>query len=196
MGRHPDEKACRELMTRTSMLPNIMEHSYRVCQLAGFLGRELNHTGTELDLTLIRAAALLHDITKTRCLKTKENHAETAGTFLLELGFPEAADVVSRHVRFQPGEVELPFNEAHIVNYADKRVLHDRVVTLAHRFDDLRVRYAKTSKAEARIERMRQEIFRLEERMFSRLGFAPERLADFNATDAFDLDASPPGRDP
>ena len=38
-----------------------------------------------------------------------------------------------------------------MVNYADKRVLHETVVTLEERFADLKVRYGRTPEALARI---------------------------------------------
>ena len=66
-------------MDRYSMLPNIVEHSYRVCQVASFLGKALSGPGKGLDPALIVASSLLHDITKTRSLKTKEQHAAREG---------------------------------------------------------------------------------------------------------------------
>ena len=47
-----------------------------------------------------------------------------------------------------------PLREAEVVNYADKRVLHARVVSLAERFADLKVRYGRTPEALVRINPM------------------------------------------
>ena len=57
-----------------------------------------------LNRDLIRAAALLHDITKTRSFVTSENHALTGGQFLSDLGYPEVGDLVRQHVRLDEYE--------------------------------------------------------------------------------------------
>jgi len=184
----PDEKACRDLMTSTSMRPNIMEHSFRVRQIALFLGREMNRNGGDFDPALLAAAALLHDITKTSSLVTRENHAETAGELLRKLGYPEVAEIVRRHVHFQPEDLAGPLSEVHLVNYADKRVLHTRVVTLQERFRDLLERYGTTPPIRERISRTRENLLSVEGRIFTQLPFPPSRMEEFNRIGCFDLE--------
>jgi uncharacterized protein len=188
----PDEAGCRELMTRYSMLPNILEHSYRVCQLACFLARALNRIGGNLNPELISAASLLHDITKTRSLRTRENHADSARDLLRELGCPEVAEIVGRHIRVDPCEASLPLCDAHIVNYADKRVRHTLVVSLKDRFEDLAVRYGVSPGSQERIEKLKEGVFMLETRIFQGLCFRPGDLESFNALPVFDLNTVPP----
>ena len=187
----PDEASCRELMDRYSMLPNIVRHSYRVCQIALFVARGLNRQGAMLNQELIIAGSLLHDITKTRNLHTKENHSETGRDLLIGLGMPEVADIVARHVRLgldnrdenSIGQI----SEAHIVNYSDKRVMHETVVSLEDRMEDLIVRYAKTPEARERIGALRELTFRLEDQIFGWLDFPPSTLDLFNTIDVFDI---------
>ncbi|MEW6443040.1 MAG: HD domain-containing protein [bacterium] len=189
----PDEDLCRELMSRYAMLPHIVEHSYRVCQLAVFLTRVLNRNGSRLDPDLILAGSLLHDITKTRSIETKERHAETGKQLLLELGYPEVAEVVGAHVTFETGDPAQPVNETDVVNYADKRVMHVRVVSLEDRFEDLVARYGRTPEARRRLEMLRESVLELERKVFAAgLGFAPERLQAFNRLSPYDLSALPP----
>ncbi len=187
----PDEKSCRELMTRYSMLPNIVEHSYRVCQVASFLGERLNRNGGPFSPELITAASLLHDITKTRSLRTRENHAETARDLLLDLGWPAVAEIVGRHIRVEAEESRLPLSDAHIVNYADKRVRHTCVVSLQERFEDLEVRYGVSAGSRDRIEQLKQGVCGLETRIFAHLHCEPEALESFNALPVFDLESVP-----
>jgi uncharacterized protein len=192
MENIPDEKTCRDLMSRFAMLPNIIEHSYRVCQLSLFLGGELRRAGgTELNLPLVLAASLLHDLTKTHSLETRENHAETGGDLLVTLGYPEVAEIVRYHIRFRPESVPGPIREVHIVNYADKRVLHTRVVPLQERFSDLEERYGINDAVLDRIERTKADLFGLERRLFAQLDFLPARLEEFNRLGCFDLNAVP-----
>ena len=169
-----------------------MEHSYRVCQVALFLAGELGRKGAGLNLPLVLAASLLHDITKTRSLETRENHAETAGDLLLTLGYPEVSEIVRYHIRFRPEPVPGPIREVHVVNYADKRVLHTRVVPLQERFSDLEARYGVTDAVRDRIEQTKADLLGLERRLFAQLDFLPSRLEGFNRLGCFDLDKAPP----
>ena len=75
------------------MLPNIREHSFRVMEVAGFLGEALAEAGFDLHLPLVAAGALLHDLGKTPCLGTLINHAELGAGILEELGYPQVAQV-------------------------------------------------------------------------------------------------------
>ena len=135
------------------MLPNIREHSFRVMEVAGFLGEALAEAGFDLHLPLVTVGALLHDLGKTQCLGTCNNHAELGAGILDELGYPHVAQVVREHVHLDGTIMDpRPLREAEVVNYADKRVLHEAVVTLADRFADLKVRYGRTPEALARIQ--------------------------------------------
>ncbi len=81
------------------MLPNIREHSFRVMAVADFLGQALAEAGFDLHLALISTGALLHDLGKTPCLGTAQNHARWGAEILEALGYPEVAQVVREHVR-------------------------------------------------------------------------------------------------
>jgi uncharacterized protein len=50
---------------------------------------------------LVVATALLHDITKTRSLVTKERHDTSGGALVRELGFPRIAEIVEQRVIIQ-----------------------------------------------------------------------------------------------
>ncbi len=149
----PSHHRCLELMEIHAMLPNIREHSFRVMQVACVLGEALTEAGFDLHLPLVTVGALLHDLGKTPCLGTLENHAELGAGILEELGYPQVAQIVREHVHLDGAILDpRPLREAELVNYADKRVLHDAVVTLEARFADLMVRYGRTPEALARIQ--------------------------------------------
>jgi uncharacterized protein len=192
MKNIPDESACRQLMNRYAMLPNIVEHSYRVCQVAAFLGKALSRSEGCLNLALIAASSLLHDITKTQSLQTKEDHAGTGARLLEALGYPQVAEVVRGHVRLAEGETTHSLCEVHILNYADKRVRHDTVVSLDERFVDLVERYGQTPERRLRLEHMKQTALELEQDIFRRIDSRPDDLQAFNALSPFDLKTIPP----
>jgi len=176
----PDEKKCRQLMTQYVMLPNIIQHSYRVCQVALFLSRALNQTGAGLNLELIKAASLLHDITKTRGLQTKENHAKTGEALLTDLGYPQVARVVGRHVELKDVKNCSSLTEEHIVNHADRRVLHENVVSLEVRFSYLIDRYGRTPEIRRRINMMEVTARELERVIFHQINYSPDELLSLN----------------
>jgi putative nucleotidyltransferase with HDIG domain len=192
MNSIPDESTCRQLMERYGMLPNIVEHSYRVCQVATYLGKALSRSQEGLDPALIVAAALLHDITKTKSLTTKEDHAHTGASLLRELGCPEVAEVVRGHVHLAAGTELAALREVHIINYADRRVRHNTVVSQDARFVDLVERYGHTPERRLRLKRMKDTALKLEQNIFSRINAAPEDLQALNALSSFDLRTPPP----
>ncbi|MCX5890255.1 MAG: HD domain-containing protein [Deltaproteobacteria bacterium] len=170
----PTYADCLALIAAHGMLPNIREHSFLVMQVADRLGQALVAAGFELHLPLISTGALLHDIGKTACLGTTNNHAHLGAEILAGLGYPELAQVVREHVRLEDGvDNPRPLREAEVVNYADKRVLHTRVVTLAERFADLVVRYGRTPEAQVRIAAMAVTTRVLEEKLFAPLRLSP-----------------------
>jgi uncharacterized protein len=177
----PSHNQCLELMTAHGMLPNIREHSFRVMEVAGFLGEALTEAGFDLNLPLVTVGALLHDLGKTACLGTLTNHAELGAGILEALGYPHVAQVVREHVHLDASIMDpRPLREAEVVNYADKRVLHDMVVTLEARFADLKVRYGRTPEALARIQATEVRSRALEDRLFAPLRLTPLDLLRVN----------------
>jgi uncharacterized protein len=168
-------------MDTHGMLPNIREHSFRVMEVAGFLGEALAEVGFDLHLPLVTVGALLHDLGKTPCLGTLHNHAELGAGILEELGYPHVAQVVREHVHLLHDISDpRPLREAELVNYADKRVLHETVVTLEERFADLKVRYGRTPEALARIQATAVRARALEDRLFAPLRLTPLDLLRIN----------------
>lgn len=151
-------------MIRYSMLPNIVEHSLQVMRVSLSVMDNLKE-GVRLNRDMVIAAALLHDITKTRSLKTKERHDESGGTLLRELGFSGIAGIVEQHVILQDLNLEGGIEEREIVYYADKRVMHDRIVSLEERVQDLIRRYAFTEEIRDQILRNWEQVRAVEQKI-------------------------------
>ncbi len=159
------------------MQPQIVRHSKQVCRVALCLTRGLNNANhVFINQELVQAAALLHDITKTRSLVTGENHPRTGEDFLAMLGYPDVGKIVAQHVQLNNYfESETP-NAAEIVNYSDKRVLNDAIVSLEHRMAYILKRYAKTPQDAQRIEYLLKLSRQVENRIFEHLSFTPDQL--------------------
>jgi len=175
----PTRGRCLQMMSDMQMMEHIVSHSLQVCRVALFLASQLNQNGSRLDCGLIEAAALLHDITKTRSFKTGENHAQTGGQFMVREGYPEVGDLVRQHVKLDDYSTEGVLREAEIINYADKRVLHDHIVDLDERLAYILRRYARTDEHRRRIHWLWEKTKALEKRIFNSLTFQPADIIRF-----------------
>lgn len=111
--------------------PGRKEHSIAVADLALRLARMLVTNGTSLNLPLIEAAALLHDIRK-----GEPEHDRVGGDLLRSLGYPEVAAVAEVHTRLggripAPGD---PILEDEVVYMADKSYRGTRLVSIEERY--------------------------------------------------------------
>ena len=141
--RIPTQEECYELMDRYAMLPNIAGHSIKVMHVSRAILDNLR-SGVAVNRDAVIAASLLHDITKTRSLETHEWHDKSGGVLLRELGFNRIAEIVEQHVHIRHLNEQGDLEEREIVYYADKRVMHEKVVTIDERVQDLVVRYGIT----------------------------------------------------
>ena len=172
----PPRNECLHLLSSINMPEHIKDHSKLVCDVALVLTDGLIAAGIDINRKLVRASALLHDITKPRSFKTGENHAQTGGNYLTELGFPEVGEIVRQHVMLDEYFEAINPSEAEIVNYADKRVLHDKVVPLDERMTYILHRYAKTKDRQDLLKQLWDQTRRLEKRLFAHLVFSPDLL--------------------
>jgi uncharacterized protein len=175
----PSRETCLALMDRYEMLPQIKAHSHQVARVALTLGKNLSAQFPSLDLALVEAGALLHDIAKTECLKTKGNHVEVGTDMLKTLGFDSLVPIVAQHVRLEDSYyLNGTIDEAVLVHYADKRVMHETIVDLRTRFDYLVTTYGSTPEIIKRIEILFQDTLKLETRLFAHLSFSPQALEE------------------
>jgi putative nucleotidyltransferase with HDIG domain len=185
----PGVAQCAELMNQYHMLSNIRRHSIVVARLADQLISELHGTCTEKtaivpDRNLVIAGALLHDIAKTKCLDGSCNHATVGAAICRDLGYPEVAQIVEEHVilkqhdplRYKKGI----FLAQEIVYYADKRVLHDKIVSLDQRLEYILDHYGQNDlKRHTIIQANFSRCVELEFFLFQCLDLTPEKLGNF-----------------
>ncbi len=157
----PTLEQCREMFQTYNMLPNIREHSEMVMRVTQMITEHLHDT-CPIQKKLCVISALLHDITKTESIQTRESHAESGGRLLRSLGYPEIADIVSQHVTLRHFSHHGPLTEAEIVYYADKRVKHNEFVSVEERIIDLLERYGTTDAQRRRIMRMKDTVIDIE----------------------------------
>jgi len=174
----PSDSTCRRILDDHRVPEHIRRHSGRVASVARRIARGLaEHAAEPVDLTLVSAAALLHDIAKAPCIGSRLDHAREGGRVLRALGLAEIGEIVERHVTLGAFSATGPVSAAEIVNYADKRVRYEEVVSLGERFEDLIARYSGGKAAiERRIRANWVLMEEVETKIFSRLPFGPDAL--------------------
>ncbi len=165
-GIVPSEQDCVELWNFYHMPEHIRRHSELVAAYAIYLGQALSEQGVQIDLPALYAAALLHDIAKIHCVKHGGSHAQVGAAWVVQkTGQHLLAQGVLFHV-YWPWQIcfdswPLPL----IIEYADKRVMHDRFVALDERFKDLMQRYGHDQQAKANMHKMERQAYELEQQL-------------------------------
>lgn len=163
---------CQRLMVQYSMRPNIVEHSLQVMNVSLAITDNLKNRAI-INRDMVVAAALLHDITKTRSLETRERHDLSGGMLLRELGFISIASIVEQHVDFKNFNAKGKLEEREIVFYADKRVMHDRIVSTKEREADLLQRYGVNEERRSMILKLMSMVHAIEKKI---AGFMKENI--------------------
>jgi len=203
----PTRRQCLELMDGFGVPLHIRKHSLAVAKLGVFLAKKLKEKGISVDVDLVDRACLLHDllricdlresgydrsrqaITDKDRVKWQQLRArygnlchEDAAFALLGDAYPELALAVKRH-RYAAllDEKDKPVTwEEKIVYYADKRVMHDRIVPLKERLEEAHIRNAPrrsfTDQAKLDTQRIDAAIFELEREIFDKIGLEPDEI--------------------
>ncbi len=161
----PTEDECMALMTKIFRVENhIVEHCREVASVALALGKELNRNGCKMDLDLVSAAALLHDLAR-----KKTYHAAAGAKILNELGYPRVAEVVGTHVDIHIQDQD-PVSAGEVVCLADKLVRGNCIVSLETRFKEKMARYANIPKAKTGIKKRLNNALRMKQRLEKIIG--------------------------
>jgi len=165
----PSEARCVALWDRFNMPEHIRAHSAKVALVAVQVAEVGRAKGFDVDVELVRASALLHDLAKIYCIRHGGNHSQLGGAWAMALtGNPLLAQGVVHHV-YWPFEVDIRrFFAPLCVLYGDKRVAHDKIVSIEQRFGDLVERYGKTEEIRERIHSTNRQAKEIED-AFARL---------------------------
>ncbi len=133
--RHaPDPDECEAMLEAAAAPEPVRRHCRAVAALATHLAQRLKDAGQPMDVCLVQAAALVHDIAK-----GQPDHAEAGAALVREFGFPSTAGVAARHHTYAfAGHTD----EAAVVYLADKLIEGEARVSLAARFAPAFARFA------------------------------------------------------
>jgi hypothetical protein len=212
----PDE--CDALIREYRVPVHIVRHSEVTARLGRFLAERLNARGQTVDVDLVDRACLLHDllrvcdfplqsfsgfaqqvtdadVTAWRRLKARHEgtrHEEAAAN-RLRTKYPVLAEAIRKHryTALVDGDDRPRTWEEKLVYYADKRVMHDRIVPLRIRLEDAHRRNAFRREAagitDELLARVDAAIVALEAEIFGTIGIEPDSVTAefidaFNAT--------------
>jgi uncharacterized protein len=205
----PTRNQCFDIIKKYHVPPNIVKHSLATAKLAVFLAKKLKEKDIAVDVELVERACLLHDVA--RICEVKESdynnigmtvteqektawdklkteykaagHEDTAYELLKEQ-YPVLALTIKKH-RYVSllDENDRPDTwEEKIVYYADKRVMHDKIVTLKERLDDAHQRNAQLRQMKGQnnidTDKVDRLIFELEEEIFTAIGLDPAEVTE------------------
>jgi len=176
--RIPTTTQCYEMLKETGTFEHIKEHSETVTRVAKEIAQRLNSAGKNIDIELVVAAALLHDVTKTRSLETGEDHAETGAELIRGKGYVDVSEIVRQHVRLDDEPGNETITEAEIVNYADKRVIDREIVDLKERRDYILKRYADLFDDPGELEKIFKNTEKTEAKIFNAMPYRPTSLKE------------------
>jgi putative nucleotidyltransferase with HDIG domain len=161
----PTRSECLAIMKGNNVPQNIVEHCKAVTAIALELGTKINANGGKVNLRLLEAAALLHDVSKYECITSKakeSDHGKVGANRLKKAGMGEIAEIVEAHMLDSIFDNRLDSWEKKLLYYADKRVNDDKRVSLDERFAYLYKRYPtvtkKFRKAEPLVRALENEI--------------------------------------
>jgi uncharacterized protein len=175
----PSTEECFKFMDIYGMLDHIRDHSIMVEKIANIIAQGLQESGMTLSTQVVEAGALMHDIGKTLCLNSMDDHAARGKEICLQNNLNEIADIVNEHVTLRGYHQDADITEKEIVYYADKRVKHDKVVSLEERQAYIIERYARDREDLSTLIKKNFTICReVERKIFSRLHFEPEQLVE------------------
>lgn len=126
--RHlPTPAECEAILATRPTSDSLRQHGRAVTAVARTIAARLAARGVAIDLNLVLAASLLHDIAK-----GQPGRAETGAALVEGLGYLIVAEVIRQHAAMT-FDGTTP-NEAAIVFLADKLVRRDRRVSLEERY--------------------------------------------------------------
>lgn len=205
----PSRKECLALLAEYNVPPHIVSHSKVVAKLAVFLAKRLNEKGAVVNVTLLEGACLLHDLLRVHDFKDSDYNKfeqdipekgkarwknlrakykacshEDAAYEILKEKYPALALTIKRH-RYMAllDEKEKPQSwEEKLLYYADKRVMHDKIVPLKERLTEGHKRNAyqhgSPEQSKINIAKVDPLIYEMEKEIFEKIALDPLEVTE------------------
>jgi len=153
----PSRESCLRLLRETGVDEKVIEHSIAVSRTSMEIAKKMRENGVKVDVSLVEAGALLHDIGRAKVHGIA--HGRVGTEILRKLGYGDSlARIAGSHVlcgvladkagkqsiTSKDDSVSMTIEEK-IVCYADKITLENRRTTLKERYDRWFRKYGENS---------------------------------------------------
>lgn len=141
-NKYPDEEKCWKILYRMQTPSHVVRHCLAVADTGIAIAEELNKHGFDMDVPLVRAAGMLHDV-----LRVEKKHWEAGAKLLLDYGYPEVADIVDAHMNYIPEVPVTYIDEKNIICLSDKLRQEESLVTLEERLEPVKKKWKDNPEA-------------------------------------------------
>ncbi len=135
-NKYPDEEKCWKILHRMQTPSHVVRHCLAVADTGIAIAEELNKHGLDMDVPLVKAAGMLHDV-----LRVEKKHWEAGAKLLLDYGYPEVADIVDAHMNYIPEVPVTYIDEKNIICLSDKLRQEETLVTLEERLEPVKKKW-------------------------------------------------------
>ncbi len=185
---------------------NIRIHCEKVYEVSKLIAERYKSKGYDIDLENLYSAALLHDLFRIVDLSEEnykkfredaekydqitwdsirnrykgKSHSQAAYEFLKDKGEDKVALMVKKHyfAAFNNKNDKPETLEEKILSYADKRVAHDKIVSLSERFGEGQKRHNPEKDNMHDIEKLYDIYYSLEKELLDPIGLKPEDIKE------------------
>lgn len=168
----PNLEECYALLEKCQVPEPVVRHGEAVAATARKFAALLNQAGGHLNVDLIQAAGLLHDLAK-----GQPNHAAAGAATLGALGYARVAEIVAEHMDINL-DLAGRLDEKSLVYLADKLIQGSRLVHLEQRFQAAREKFSDQPEVLNLVEMRFNNARIIQERLEKVLGLTVAEIKD------------------
>jgi molybdenum cofactor cytidylyltransferase len=163
----PTVQECKAIFAEYDVSPSIVRHGKAVARVARQIAARLNQGDCyDLNIELIVAGSLLHDIAKGR-----PHHAKAGAMILDQLGFPTVSKVVASHMDLNQHD-QAAIDEVVLVYFADKLIKEESLIPVVQHFSETKLRYVANESALKAIEKRLKKTLVIQDKLEHDLGIS------------------------
>ncbi|MDO5491647.1 MAG: HDIG domain-containing protein [Bacillota bacterium] len=169
------EAACLRVLAEYRTPPHVVRHCRAVASVACAMAEALNAHGAHLDVDLIRAAGLLHDMARVH-----EEHGNVAADYCAARGWVREAEIIRAHMFYDVFHDADHLDETDLICLADRLVLEDRYAGIDRRMAYIIEKARRNGHPEyvPHIERRREETRALLGEIEAKIGLPLDELME------------------
>lgn len=169
----PSQETCMELLRTYGTPLHVVRHCVAVSETAMRMGIALNENGETLDLSLVQASALLHDIAR-----TEENHGVKGAIIAEKHGYHQVSKLIKCHMFYATDPYKNNITEQDLLCLADRMVKENKYVGLENRMKYVLDKLIATGVDTKRVRHRLEENRLIKERIEKVIGKSIDELME------------------